>query len=98
MAGSVSDRVVFLETWRATAEEAGRAHGQEFVALRPSEWHTSMASDPRYRSYGALVYLLEKVHEGLTEEPVNARELSAVIVAFVDDVDTPDSLYRDLLR
>src|SRR3954452_6330171 len=98
MDGQVTDRVVFLETWRASAEEAGRGYGQEFYELPPSEWHTAMGDEPKYRSYGALVCLVGKVHEDLTQEPVNARELSAVLVAHVDEVETPDPLYRDLLR
>ena len=98
MADLAMERVRFLETWRRTAEEAGRVHGREIADLSPSEWWAKMASDPKYRSYGTLVYLLEKVHDDLAEQPVNARELAAVVVAFVDDVDTLDPLYRETLR
>jgi tetratricopeptide (TPR) repeat protein len=98
MADLAMERLRFLDAWRRTAEETGRVHGKEIVDLPASEWWAKMASDPKYRSYGTLVYLLEKVHDDLVEQPDKARELAAVVIAFVDDVDTPDPLYREMLR
>jgi tetratricopeptide (TPR) repeat protein len=98
MVDALLDRVIFLETWRRTAEEAGRIHGKDIVDLPASEWWEAMAGETKYRSYGTLMYLLQKVHDDLAEQPVNARELAAVVLAFVDEVETPDPLYRETLR
>src|SRR5438034_2469974 len=98
MGGQVTDRVVFLESWRVAAEEAGRSFGEKLTSLPPSEWHAAMAADANYRSYGALVFLVERVHSDLTQQPNNARELALTITAFVDEVETPDALYRERLR
>jgi hypothetical protein len=83
MADAGMDRVVFLETWRRAAEDAGRAHAEEIANLPASEWYATMAGDAKYRSYGTLMHLLKKVHDDLAEQPVNARELAAVVLEFV---------------
>jgi tetratricopeptide (TPR) repeat protein len=98
MASQVTDRVVFLETWRVAAEEVGRRHGEKLLELPPSEWHTAMAADSSYRSYGALVFLIDQVYSDLSERPSSARELALTVTAFVDEVETPDTLYRERLR
>lgn len=98
MGGQVTERVVFLESWRVSAEEAGRSYGEKLMELPPSEWHAAMAADANYRSYGALVFLVEKVYSDLSQQPSAARELALTITAFIDDVETPDPLYRERLR
>src|SRR5438445_8186710 len=98
MTETVTDRLRFQEAWRLAEEDAGRQYGAEIVALPPSQWRLEMTRDSKNRSYGTLSFLLDMVHQSLEEQPVNARELSLAVLAFVDEVDVPDPAFRIVLQ
>lgn len=98
---SNSSRVKQLKAahaWLGRMKDEGRLYGTEVLAAPPGEWTTMLSSDARYRSYGTLMFLLERAHENLERQPQDSYELVAAILPFVDSVDTPDPLFRETLR
>ncbi len=92
------DRLRFAQAWRSAQEQDGRVYGAQLVAAAPSEWRAMLASDGRFRSYGALSFLTDYVHSSLEEQPTFARELAAVLTKFVDAVAVPETLFATSLR
>lgn len=86
------------EAWLREMEEEGAVYGPKLLAEPAGEWPALFASDPHYRSYGTLMYLLEHAHENLEQYPANSYELVAAILPFVDSVDAPVAMYRDMVR
>jgi tetratricopeptide (TPR) repeat protein len=92
------DRLLFAKAWVAAEDERGRTYGPQIVDAPPSEWRSIMASDPAYRSYGTLAYLIDYAHGALEDQPSVARELVAAVLEVVDAVDVPAETFAVWLR
>jgi len=92
------DRLLFARAWIAAEDAHGRTYGPKIVEAPPSEWRSMMASDPAFRSYGTLAYLIEFAHEALEDQPSVAREVITAVLEFVDDVTVPAETFGVWLR
>jgi tetratricopeptide (TPR) repeat protein len=71
----------------AIADAEGAAYGPLLLREPPRRWRAMMRSDPHYRSYGTLLFLLNHAREKFETAPTLAREITAAVIDFVDDVE-----------
>ncbi|HEY4639925.1 MAG TPA: hypothetical protein VII75_01155 [Thermoanaerobaculia bacterium] len=87
-----------VEQWLKRMAEEGSFYGPHVIAAPAGERREMLASDRRYRSYGTLMFLLDYAHENIEVWPEDVYELVAMILPFVDSVDSPVPMYRDRVR
>jgi tetratricopeptide (TPR) repeat protein len=73
------------------AEEEGALYGPLLLDALAGTWRRTMRSDPHYRSYGTLMFLLGKAREKFSTEPTTAYEITSAVLDFVDDVEDAPS-------
>jgi tetratricopeptide (TPR) repeat protein len=92
------DRIGAIVDLDATSRTEGLKYGPRLLAEVPSRWRRMMRSERRYRSFGTLRFLLFAARERFETEPSIAREITSVVLDFVEDVVAPSSLHKIGLR
>jgi len=98
MTTQVPDDYLFRGAWLRAARREGEEFGRNLLALPVSSWRDTMSGDRQYRSYGALAFLLEAIHEDLHQHPAVAYERIVVVLEYVDRVEVPDPSFSAWLR
>ena len=80
----------------ATAE--GSTYGPLLLQQPPGDWRGMMRSDPHYRSYGTLQFLLENARARFETEPTIAKQITAAVLDFVDEAKGPSHIHGIGLR
>lgn len=80
------------------AKKEGLRHGPTLMNQPVGSWRRLMRSEPELRSYGTLHYLLEQARERFETEPSAAREMTAAVLDFVDEVSGPSAVHEIALR
>jgi len=76
------------------AATKGAHYGPLLLLGARGDWRTKMQSDPNYRSYGTLQFLLGKARDKFETEPKLAREITAAVLDFVDQVEGPSHIHE----
>jgi tetratricopeptide (TPR) repeat protein len=90
--------ITAIERAAQLADEEGAVYGPQLLERPPRAWRRMMRSDPRYRSYGTLKFLLENARERLDTEPTVAHQITSAVLAFVDDTTGPSRIHEISLR
>jgi tetratricopeptide (TPR) repeat protein len=80
------------------AASEGAAHGAQLLLHPPGQWRGLMRRDIHYRTWGTLKFLLENARARFETEPSIAREITAAVLAFVDDAEGPSRIHTIGLR
>jgi tetratricopeptide (TPR) repeat protein len=80
------------------AKEEGQRHGPLILQRPPSAWRGMMNSDPHYRSFGTLKFLLEAARSRFETEPTVAHEITSAVLDFVTTVEGPSRVHEIGLR
>lgn len=98
---SSNDRAAEITKVELRAEQAtrdGEVYGPELLLHAPGEWRAMMRRDRRYRCWGTLKFLLESARARFETEPTAAREITAVVLDFVDRAAGPSRIHTIGLR
>jgi len=87
----------FARAWLASEEKAGRQYGPLLVGMATGRWRSEMSQDENLRRYGTLRFILDAVRNELFQYPIQARERAAVVIDYVEEVDTPSHHYYHFL-
>jgi tetratricopeptide (TPR) repeat protein len=82
----------------AAGRVEGLTYGPRLLAQAPSAWRRLMRADAHYRSFGTLRFLLEEARERFESAPSFAREITSVVIDFVDGVRAPSEVHKVGLR
>jgi tetratricopeptide (TPR) repeat protein len=82
----------------AAAAAEGAMYGPLLLQNSPGDWRGMMRSDPHYRSYGTLQFLLEDARAKFETAPTKAQEITAAVLAFVDHAAGPSRIHEIGLR
>ncbi|MDP9192352.1 MAG: tetratricopeptide repeat protein [Acidobacteriota bacterium] len=82
----------------AIAAAEGSTYGPLLLQQPPGDWRGMMRSDPHYRSYGTLQFLLENARARFENAPTIAREITAAVLDFVDEAKGPSHIHNIGLR
>lgn len=80
------------------ADAEGATYGPQLLMQPAGDWRGLMRSDPRYRSWGTLKFLLENARGRFETEPTVAREITAAVLDFVDEAEAPSHIHAINLR
>jgi tetratricopeptide (TPR) repeat protein len=93
------ENIQSVERLLRKSREEGARHGATLLERPPSAWRAAMRGDPHLRSYGALDFLLEQARAMFEVQPSVAREITAAVLDFVEQVtDAPCASYQTSLR
>jgi tetratricopeptide (TPR) repeat protein len=87
----------FAKAWLASEERAGKQYGPLLLGMPTGRWRSEMSQDENLRRYGTLRFLLDAIRNELFQYPVQARERAAVVIEYVEEVETPNSHYYHFL-
>jgi tetratricopeptide (TPR) repeat protein len=80
------------------AAAEGATYGPLLLNQQPGDWRGMMRSDPHYRSYGTLMFLLGDARARFETAPTIAREITAAVLDFVDEAKGPSHIHNIGLR
>jgi tetratricopeptide (TPR) repeat protein len=80
------------------ADAEGAVYGPRLLMYPAGDWRGLMRSDPHYRSWGTLRFLLQNARRRFETEPTVAREITAAVLDFVDDAEAPSRIHAIHLR
>jgi tetratricopeptide (TPR) repeat protein len=95
------DRFVEITNAERLAElaaEEGATYGPQLLLRPPGDWRGMMRREAHYRSWGTLKFLLENARGRFETEPTIAREITAAVLAYVDDAAGPSHIHEINLR
>jgi tetratricopeptide (TPR) repeat protein len=87
-----------VERLMEAADAEGAVYGPQLLERSPRLWRRLMRHDEHFRSYGTLKYLLAAARERFETEPTTAQQITAAVLAFVDDVQGPSHIHEVALR
>lgn len=76
------------------AAAEGAVYGPELLRHPPSAWRRLMRSDPAYRSFGTLRYLLQCARDRFESQPSLAHEITSAVLVFVDQAHGPSRIHE----
>lgn len=98
---SFDDRIAEITSVERHAERAaeeGAKHGAVLLLRPAGDWRGMMRRDSRYRSWGTLKFLLGHARARFETAPTLSREITAVVLDFVDDAEGPSRIHTIGLR
>ncbi len=94
----VPDRIGAIVDLDAANRAEGLLYGPRLLAESPSMWRRLMRQERRYRSFGTLRFLLLAARERFETQPSIAREITAAVLDFVENVTAPSAVHKIGLR
>lgn len=80
------------------AAREGEVYGPRLLERSAGSWRKLMRTDPHFRSYGTLRYLLTAARDRFETQPTTAHEITAAVLDFVDDAEAPSHIHAIGLR
>lgn len=78
-----------MKEWLEAEEQAGQRYGPLLLGMATGRWRSEMSRDENLRRYGTLRFLLGVIRSDLFQYPLQARERTAVVIEYTEEVDVP---------
>lgn len=80
------------------ADAEGAEYAPRLLECPARTWRRMMRSDPHYRSYGTLKFLIDAAVARFHTEPTMMHEILAAVLDFVDETSAPSHIHHVALR